>query len=161
MLNFSPFPFHLLGFVSLRKANLEVRGHLVRPQAADGRTWQQGHILCSLPPSTRSRIGFLKPMASTIFSYHFHPWPGYCSLLCFLPQQHQPWQCFQEVQDDVRNHLICVIFFHAFLVWSRSCIQQDLLAWPLGMQHPLLFGNRCNHQYLRSVVSKTCNRRDM
>lgn len=74
-------------------------------------------------------------------------WPGYCSLLCFLHQQHQPWQCQQGVPDDMRHHQICVIFFHAFLAWGSTMHpQQDLLAWCLGMQHPLLYGNWCNHQ---------------
>lgn len=123
-LSSSPSPFHLLDFVSLRKANLEVSAHHVRPQAGDGRTWQQVKVphplLSPLPPSTRPRFGFLEPMAPTTFFITLPSWPDYCSLLCFLPQQHRPWQCLQGVQDDMRHHQIYVIFFHAFLVWGST-----------------------------------------
>lgn len=73
--------------------------------------------LSSLPASTRPRFAFLEP---TTFFATFPSWPGYCSLLCFLTQQHQPWQCLQGVQDDRRHHQTYVIFFHAFLVWGST-----------------------------------------
>lgn len=48
---------------------------------------------------------------------------------------------------------------------AAPCIQLDLLAWSLGMQHPLLCRNWHNHQYPRPMCTSqppnTCNRGDM
>lgn len=114
VLSSSPSPFNLLDCVSLRKTNLEVSGHHVRPQAGEGRTWQQGKMphppLSSLPPSTRPRFGFLEAMASTTFFATFPSWPGYCSLLSspaapalVMPARSPRWH---ETSSDLCDFLL-------------------------------------------------------
>lgn len=126
----APSTFHLLDLASLRKANLEASAHHVRLEMRGHDTRARGHILrCPcLPPQGPGLISW-SPRLPPHFFATFPFWPGYCSLLCFLSQHHEPWQCLQGVQDDVRRHQIYVNFFHTFVVLGSTMHP----AWSLGI----------------------------
>lgn len=76
--------------------------------------------------------------------------PGLATVLCFLPQQHQPWQCLQGVQDDMRHHQIYVTFFYAFLVWGSTMHPAGLTSMVPGHAVPFALWER-----VQSSISQT------